>query len=132
MKRHPSFTWLALAATLAMASLAWAQSPAPTTARPAAKPAVHAAPASAPAATPAAAAKPAPGKAPSHAELVDLNSASKEELMKLPGIGDAISDKIVAGRPWASKAQLLSKGVVNRAVYAKIKDRIVAKQAKSS
>jgi len=61
--------------------------------------------------------------------LVDLNSASKQELMKLPGIGDKISDKIIAGRPWANKSQLVSKGVVNQATYDKISKQVIAKQA---
>ena len=63
------------------------------------------------------------------ATLVDLNSASKEELMKLPGIGDKISDKIIAGRPWANKSQLVSKGIVNQSTYNKISKSIIAKQA---
>lgn len=65
---------------------------------------------------------------PAAAPLVDLNSASKEELIKLPGIGEAIAAKIVAGRPWASKAQLLSKNVVNKATYHKLAPLVVAKQ----
>jgi len=65
----------------------------------------------------------------SSATLVDLNSASKEELMKLPGIGDKISDKIIAGRPWANKSQLVSKGVVNQATYNKMSKLVIAKQA---
>jgi competence protein ComEA len=67
--------------------------------------------------------------AKSSATLVDLNSASKAELMKLPGIGDKISDKIIAGRPWANKSQLVSKGVVNQATYDKISKQVIAKQA---
>ena len=62
-------------------------------------------------------------------EVLDLNSASKEELMKLPGVGDAIADKIVANRPFKSKYDLVQKGLVNRATYAKIKGMIIAKQA---
>ena len=59
---------------------------------------------------------------------VDINSASKEELMKLPGIGDATADKIVAARPFKSKSELLSKGLVNKAQYAKLSAHVIAKQ----
>ena len=75
-----------------------------------------------------AAAKPAPAAAA--AALVDLNSASKADLMKLPGIGEAISAKIIAGRPWANKAQLLAKGLVTKPAYDKLSARVIAKQAK--
>ena len=50
--------------------------------------------------------------------------------MKLPGIGDAIADKIVAGRPFKSKYELLQKGIVNRTTYTKVRGWVVAKQAK--
>jgi len=85
--------------------------------------------ASAPAAH-AIAAKPAKTSMLATKTLVDLNSASKEELMKLPGIGEATADKIVADRPFKSKLDLLQKRIVNRATYAKIRGEVVAKQAK--
>jgi len=78
----------------------------------------------------AAQSQPGVPKVAAPAGLLDINSASKAELMKLPGIGEALSQKIIDGRPYKGKDQLVDKKVIPQATYDKIKDLIIAKQAK--
>lgn len=61
-------------------------------------------------------------------KLVDINSAGKAELKTLPGISEAEADKIIAGRPYNSKARLITRNIVSREVYENIKKLIIAKQ----
>ncbi len=67
-------------------------------------------------------------KAAAKIKLVDINSASKAELKKLPGINDAEADKIIAGRPYGSKAHLTTRGIVPRGIYENLKTLVIAKQ----
>jgi DNA uptake protein ComE-like DNA-binding protein len=104
---------LGLSLVLALPALAQTTSPSKSPSAPAAT-----APSAAPTAT----------KSVPAGELMDINSASAEELDKLPGVGPARAKAIIAHRPYFGKDDLVNKKIIPSNVYAQIKDKIIARQ----
>ena len=74
------------------------------------------------------ASKPTPAPKAAPANLIDINSASEDELRALKGVGDVRAAAIVKNRPYKGKDELVQKNIIPQAVYNGIKDKIIAKQ----
>jgi competence protein ComEA len=70
-------------------------------------------------------------KKPKRSELMDINTATADQLKTLPGMTDDIAKKVIAARPYTGKDQLLKQNIVDKDEYAKIRPLIVAKQPKA-
>jgi competence protein ComEA len=72
--------------------------------------------------------RPAPSATSSTSALIDINTAPKDQLDKLPQIGEARADAIIKGRPYRAKNELVDKKIIPQNAYDAIKDRIIAHQ----
>ena len=107
-----------LALGVALTPVARAESPSPAPAKATTAP------------TPTSHTKSTAAKSSKPASHIDLNSASREQLMTLPGITEASADKIIQARPFKSKDELRSKGIVTKAEYDRLASHVSAKSSK--
>lgn len=125
MKHRLQKAVMTVAALLLAASVSFAAEAKKGDPKTASRPVETSAPASKGDAKSADAAKP-----PVRKELVDINSASEAELKSIAGIGDAYAARIIAGRPYANKTQLKTRGIIPGALYEQIREQVIAKQGK--
>ena len=118
MSRIRNLTVFAALALLATASLVYAQGSTTTTSAAPAAPAAHHE-------------KSSTTAKKESAPKVDINHATKEQLVALPGVGDATADKIIAARPYKSKSELTSKNILTKKEYDAISKHLVAHQDKA-
>ena len=68
-----------------------------------------------------------PGSAPPAATLIDINSASRDDLMTLEGIGEVRADAIIRARPFRAKTELVERRLIPEALYDKIADKVTVR-----